>query len=173
VLAPILNKYGIGFRVMHGFNSATQVHDIAEDQDGRILIVLYVGDFDPSGMYMSEEDLPARFEKYEGDHVVIKRIALTRAHSGLPSFPASDKKKDPRYPWFVRNYGKRWPGHGAEIPRPDRSDANRSESRATDHRAGHRLQAVHWRPDHLHGQGTVLAHRPRFFLGHDDIAAST
>ena len=26
---------------------------------------------------------------------------------GLPSFPASDKKKDPRYKWFVRNYGNR------------------------------------------------------------------
>ena len=26
---------------------------------------------------------------------------------GLPSFPAKDKKKDPRYPWFVANYGDR------------------------------------------------------------------
>ena len=43
---------------MHGFSSATTVHDIAEDDDGRDLIVLYVGDFDPSGMFMSEEDLP-------------------------------------------------------------------------------------------------------------------
>jgi hypothetical protein len=25
----------------------------------------------------------------------------------LPSFPASDKKDDKRYEWFVRNYGKR------------------------------------------------------------------
>jgi hypothetical protein len=27
--------------------------------------------------------------------------------NGLPSFPATDKRKDPRYKWFVRNYGKR------------------------------------------------------------------
>ena len=46
------------FRCMD-FSSATTVHDIAEDDDGRELIVLYVGDFDPSGMFMSEEDLPA------------------------------------------------------------------------------------------------------------------
>jgi hypothetical protein len=72
------------------------------------LIVLYVGDFDPSGMYMSEEDLPNRMTKYDGDHVTVKRIALTRAHvTGLSSFPATDKRKDPRYKWFVRNYGKR------------------------------------------------------------------
>jgi hypothetical protein len=50
VLAPVLDKYGVGFRVMHGFSSATVVHDIAEDDDGRGLIALYVGDWDPSGM---------------------------------------------------------------------------------------------------------------------------
>jgi hypothetical protein len=58
-------------------------------------------------MYMSECDLPERLAKYDGDHVRVKRIALTQAHHTLPSFPAKDKKKDPRYPWFVRNYGKR------------------------------------------------------------------
>ena len=25
---------------------------------------------------------------------------------GLPSFPAADKKKDPRYKWFVANHGR-------------------------------------------------------------------
>jgi hypothetical protein len=59
-------------------------------------------------MFMSEEDLPNRFSKYDGDHVTLRRIALTRDQvRGLPSFPASDKKKDPRYKWFVANYGDR------------------------------------------------------------------
>jgi hypothetical protein len=26
---------------------------------------------------------------------------------GLPAFKASEKEKDPRYKWFVQNYGKR------------------------------------------------------------------
>ena len=108
VLGPVLDQYAVGFRVMHGFNGATTLHDVAEDDDGRELIVLYVGDFDPSGMYMSEEDLPGRLSKYGGDHVTLKRIALTREHvRGLPSFPVADKKKDPRYNWFVTNYGGR------------------------------------------------------------------
>ena len=55
---------------MHGFSGATSVYDIAQDDDGRLLIALYVGDFDPSGMFMSEHDLPERLEKYGGDHVV-------------------------------------------------------------------------------------------------------
>ena len=108
VLAPVLDEYGVGFRVMHGFCSATVAHDIAEDDDGRSLIGLYVGDWDPSGLWMSEHDLPDRFEKYDGDHVEIARIALTRDQTvGLSSFPASDKRTDPRYKWFIENFGDR------------------------------------------------------------------
>jgi hypothetical protein len=108
VLKPVLDHYAVGFNPVHGFNSSTNVHDVCEDDDGRPLIILYVGDFDPSGMYMSEVDLPNRFSKYDGNHIKLKRIALTRADvRGLPSFPATDKRTDPRYQWFVRNYGKR------------------------------------------------------------------
>jgi hypothetical protein len=108
VLEPVLYELGVGFLVMHGFSSATAIYDIANDDDGRPLIILYVGDFDPSGMYMSEEDIPQRLEQYDGDHIELNRVALLRGHcDGLLSFPASDKKKDPRYKWFVKNYGKR------------------------------------------------------------------
>jgi hypothetical protein len=108
VLRPVLDAYGIGFRVMHGFTSATLVHDVAVDYDGRELIVLYVGDWDPSGLWMSEHDLPERLSRYDGDHVVLARVALTRDHlAGIPSFPATDKRKDPRYKWFIQNSGNR------------------------------------------------------------------
>jgi hypothetical protein len=106
VLMPVLSEYQVTFRALHGFNSATQVWDIAQDDDGRDLVALYVGDMDPSGMCMSEVDLPKRLEEYDGDHVEVRRIALTRGQvRGLPSFPASDKKDDTRYKWFVANYG--------------------------------------------------------------------
>ena len=108
LLQPVLNEYAVGFRVMHGFGSATTVYDVAQDGDGRELIVLYAGDYDPSGLCMSEVDLPARLEKYDGTHVTLKRIALTREQvKGLPSFPATDKRKDPRYRWFAANRGDR------------------------------------------------------------------
>src|SRR5262245_28553439 len=105
VLAPVLDHYAVGFRVMHGFSSATAIYDVCQDDDGRDLIALYVGDFDPSGLFMSEEDLPARLSNYDGEHVKLRRIALTRKQvSGLPSFPATDKRKDPRFKWFQANY---------------------------------------------------------------------
>ena len=104
----MLDDYAVGFNPVHGFTSATSAHDTAEDDDGRPLIILYVGDYDPSGMNMSEHDLPTRFAKYDGDHIKLKRIALTlKQATGLPSFPATDKREDPRYKWFVKNYGKR------------------------------------------------------------------
>jgi hypothetical protein len=65
LLKPVLDDFAVGFQVMHGFSSATIVHDISEDDDGRPLIILYVGDFDPSGMFMSQIDLPNRFSKYD------------------------------------------------------------------------------------------------------------
>jgi hypothetical protein len=108
VLKSVLDEYGVGFRVMHGFGSATAVHDVAETDPDMPLNVLYVGDWDPSGMFMSESDLPDRLEEYGGSHVTVQRIALTRDDlESLPSFPASDKKKDPRYRWFVGQYGHR------------------------------------------------------------------
>jgi hypothetical protein len=108
LLLPVLDAYGVDFQPMGGFGSFNKANDIAQDNDGRPLIVLYVGDYDPSGMWMSERDLPERLSKYGGHHVILKRIALTQEHlRGLTSFPASDKRKDPRYKWFVKNFGKR------------------------------------------------------------------
>jgi hypothetical protein len=109
VLQPVLDEYGVGFRVMHGFGSATILHDVAED-DGRPLLILYIGDFDPSGLYMSECDIPERLMRYGGNHISIKRIALLRRDCELlgrkPAFNLKEKKKDPRAPWFRKKYGQ-------------------------------------------------------------------
>jgi hypothetical protein len=108
VLQPVLDHYAVGFRVMHGFSGATTIYDVSQDDDGRKLVVLYVGDFDPSGLFMPEEDLPNRLAEYGGHHVELRRIALTRHHvAGLASFSATDKRKDPRYRWFRANFGDR------------------------------------------------------------------
>jgi hypothetical protein len=45
VLSPVLDEYAVGFLPVHGFSSATIAHDLAEDDDGRPLILLYVGDW--------------------------------------------------------------------------------------------------------------------------------
>ena len=109
-VSPVLNEYGVTFRVLHGFGSATVLNDIAKlsRASSKPLIVLYVGDFDCSGMYMSEADIPARMNRYAGE-ITLCRIALTAddVGSALPSFPADSKKGDSRYSWFVDRYGTR------------------------------------------------------------------
>ena len=110
-LAPILDQYGVPFRVMRGFASATVANDIAElsQTDDRPFVALYVGDRDPSGMYMSEVDLPDRIDRYGGE-VEIVRVAIDERDTtsdDVPSFNVSTKTGDARHDWFVENYGVR------------------------------------------------------------------
>jgi hypothetical protein len=109
VLWPVLSKLGVGFRVMHGFASATSVWDASNNgNDDRPLVALYIGDYDPSGLCMSEQDLPERIKEYGGDHIEFRRIALTAEQTvSLPSFSVEEKKKDKRYGWFKKTYGDR------------------------------------------------------------------
>ena len=110
VLAPILDEFAVTFSVKHGFDSATSVNGVADQtaDNERPLIVFYAGDWDPSGLCMSERDLPRRLDLY-GANVDLQRIALIRHDvelGELPSFPVDTKAKDPRYRWFVENYGR-------------------------------------------------------------------
>jgi hypothetical protein len=109
---PITDLYGVGLLSLHGYGSATSAHDLAELSifSDRRVVLLYIGDWDCSGIHMSEVDLPGRVERY-GGLVEIRRIALTqddvtRLGTG-PAFSAETKRKDPRYGWYVQTYG-RW-----------------------------------------------------------------
>lgn len=111
VIAPVLEEYGVTFRVMKGFASYTCLRQAAEDSidipEGRQGIVLYVGDWDPSGLYMSEMDVPQRLARY-GSQWSFERVALIESDTkSLPSFDVETKKEDPRMPWFANRYGKK------------------------------------------------------------------
>jgi hypothetical protein len=112
-LAPVLDEYEVPFRVMHGYASATALHDAALETLTRETpsLVLYVGDWDPSGLQMSEVDLPRLLEEYGAATVVVQRIALTeedvRDGSTIPSFPTDSKRRDSRWRWYRDRYGPR------------------------------------------------------------------
>lgn len=109
-LAPVLDAYGVTLRVMHGYGSATAVYQAAQESrhDERGLTVLYVGDYDPSGLHMSDVDLPRRIEQY-GGAVDLIRVALTQqdTQSGLPFFATETKRRDPRHDWYLERHGRR------------------------------------------------------------------
>src|SRR5262249_25909858 len=77
-VAPVLEEYGITFRVMHGYSSFSALRKIAEETANDHRIVLYVGDWAPSGLHMSEVDLPHRLGKY-GAQITLHRGALTQS----------------------------------------------------------------------------------------------
>lgn len=133
---PVMDEFGVLFNPFGGHGSATRIHDAIEWNDfSRRLVILYVGDWDPSGMHMSEIDIPRRLYKYAtgpaglmplghalapSDPLEIKRVLLEEANievrrlalsaedvadPALPSFPAIDKRLDTRLKWFLRTYG--------------------------------------------------------------------
>jgi hypothetical protein len=106
---PVTAQYGVGFLSLHGYSSATSAHDVAElsVEDDRPLILLYIGDWDPSGLHMSARDLPGRLERYGGEAHVERIALLDHDTDALPSFAADDKRKDPRHRWYVERYGRR------------------------------------------------------------------
>jgi hypothetical protein len=108
-LAPVLYEFGVTFRVMHGFTSWTCLNEVAEEcrENPKPLTVFYIGDYDPSGMHMSEEDLPGRLAELDAD-LTIQRLAIDKDFAvwkQLPSFTAYEKKTDSRFEWFVSRYG--------------------------------------------------------------------
>jgi hypothetical protein len=108
-LAPVLDRYGVTFRVMHGYASATVLKEVANlsRSTRKDFVVLYVGDHDPSGKHMSDCDLPRRLHEY-GAVLSLERVALVeRDLADLPSFDPESKTADSRYEWFVKHIGTR------------------------------------------------------------------
>lgn len=108
VLAPVLEEFGVTFRVMKGFGSFTAVRQAAEDSTfaaDKAAVALYLGDWDPSGLYMSEYDLPDRLVRY-GGLWDFQRIAITEIDTKrLPSFDGRTKRGDVRFNWYAERYG--------------------------------------------------------------------
>ncbi len=108
IIKPALEELGIPFMALHGYNSATKVYELAQDiqRDKRTHIFLYVGDYDCSGMHMSEMNLSERLTRYGASGFCLERIALIEGDTtSLPWFEA--KKDDPRYRWYADRYGER------------------------------------------------------------------
>ena len=123
IIDPVRRQYGVGWLSVHGFNSTTNVYDLAEAMasDPRRFIFLYIGDYDPSGMWMSVIDLVKRLREegeksFGGIDFELHRIALTKADTldlghdlsyDVTKIRDGKKKGDPRLPWFKKNYGNR------------------------------------------------------------------
>lgn len=136
ILAPVLKQYAVTFRVFHGYASATSIYEVAqESQDQESpFIALYVGDWDPSGLHMSESDLPARLKRYDGS-IDLRRIALCEDDlPGLPSFDLGTKRQDPRWQWYHETWARH---HGPSCWELDALDPRELRTRVEDSIVSH------------------------------------
>ena len=104
------NKYYIRTFPTRGYPSYTYVSRMASyirnRLKGKPTVVLYFGDFDPSGVDI-ERDLGERLQKYGAGEFMVRRVALTKEQImqySLPPMPV--KKSDARAPSFVSNFGE-------------------------------------------------------------------
>jgi len=113
LLADVIAKYNVPFYVCKGNSGLGALyHEIVKEarEDKRPCTALYIGDFDPSGMSMSERTLPRTMADFGVPYILVQRVALLPQHLNhysIPTFPASDKRGDKNHQWFTSNYGQR------------------------------------------------------------------
>ena len=98
------NRYGIPIVALKGYSSQTLVDDVAGEifEDERPAVLLYAGDFDPTG-----EDVDRDFVERVGVFDEVRRIALSAEQVDeyeLPPLPG--KETDSRAAAFVARHGR-------------------------------------------------------------------
>jgi hypothetical protein len=110
VLTRFAKPYSVSVQTCRGFGSGSQFDDVVKRDDGRPLRILYFGDHDPSGLWMSERDIKQRLEDKHGLSVHLERVALNSdqvEEYGLVADHQIPKPGDQRTPWYIDNYGRR------------------------------------------------------------------
>jgi hypothetical protein len=105
----------LSFLSCRGYMSASEMYEAAQRirarrRKGQEPIIIYLGDHDPSGLDMSDGDIPKRFEifleKYGQDRILINRVALNgdqiEEHQPPPN-PA--KETDSRFAAYQEKFG--------------------------------------------------------------------
>lgn len=109
VVSRVANRYAVRTFPTRGYPSFSYLlrmaHYIRERLKDKTTIILYLGDFDPSGVDI-ERDLSERLRRYGAGDFIVKRVALTKdqiIEYQLPPLPV--KRSDARAPQFVAAYG--------------------------------------------------------------------
>lgn len=108
VIEPITAKYDIYLQIGRGYPSLSAIYQASErmqSEDDKEVKILYLGDFDPSGVDI-QRDIGERLQNLFTIPVVIDKLALTKTDittHKLPPAPA--KSTDSRYDSFVAKHG--------------------------------------------------------------------
>lgn len=115
VLKRVTKEYHVNLLVNRGYGSVTAIHDAfnryeTQIERGKKIIMLYLGDHDPSGMDMIR-DIKERIsemleEKGHFNLFDVKPIALTKKQIKFYNPPKNPTKlTDPRSKWYIKKFG--------------------------------------------------------------------
>jgi hypothetical protein len=95
------SRYGIPILALGGYSSQSYADEITEYMDGRTSVLIYAGDYDPSGLDIFR-DFTSRVHFSETYHIGLNRNLIERY--SLP--PAPGKTTDTRAANFTREHGE-------------------------------------------------------------------
>ncbi len=106
-ISQIVDKYDVHLLAGGGYRSSSALYEAAKrfKNIGKSVVILYLGDFDPSGLDI-ERDVETRMKTVFNIEVDVQRVLLVlqdiKDHNLLPN-PV--KPTDPRTPAYVAKYG--------------------------------------------------------------------
>ena len=112
IFSRICNQYGVSVVVCRGFSSVSFLHDFKNrlvNHKGKEIVMLYFGDFDPSGNEMLESMKITLRDELGINGMQFKRIALLKDDIftyKLPNNPDALKKTDTRAKKHLEVYGE-------------------------------------------------------------------
>jgi hypothetical protein len=116
VIQLAASQNDLSFLSCRGYMSASEMYEAAQrirrrrDDNDQETVIIYLGDHDPSGLDMSDGDIPKRFEifleKYGQDPVTVKRVALNwdQIEQYQPP-PNPAKETDSRFSAYQEQFG--------------------------------------------------------------------
>jgi hypothetical protein len=111
ILIPVCQRLDIGFSANRGYSSSTTLYETghrlrSKSRQGKKILVIYLGDHDPSGIDMTR-DIEERLETFARCRIRVNRIALNMnqvEEYNPPENPA--KTADSRYEQYIARFGE-------------------------------------------------------------------
>jgi len=111
VLKPITSYYHVNLMVNRGYSSCSAMYQAykrfsREERLDKNVAILYLGDYDPSGLDMLR-DIQSRLEEFGLSVFEIKHIGLTKEQIEKYNPPPNPAKiTDPRAAWYISQHGE-------------------------------------------------------------------
>ncbi len=108
ILKRVTERYHVKLMVNRGYSSCSAMKEAFDRMDGceKKVVILYVGDHDPSGLDMVR-DIEDRLREFGLIDFEVEHVALTRDQIDQFQPPPNPAKiTDPRSDWYIREHGE-------------------------------------------------------------------